>query len=212
MKNYLRLATLCLVTLSLLVIAGGRAEATLINFETGAPSTFDQTTPLTELYAPLGVHFSGPAAGQGGAILDENGNFGLNAHSGLDFLAFNRSTFANDPETIRFDTLQSEVSIFAGAGGVGTYTLAGFDANGAPVASVVGSNASGQYIFLDLVGAGIRSVVLTETGTGAFVYDDLSFNGGTGPISTPEPATLMMASLGAIALAFRLARNRAVGA
>src|SRR5215207_9068653 len=75
-----------------------------------APCGFDQTAPLTELYAMLGVRFSGPAQLQGGAILNECGNFGVPARSGTNFLAFNRALYGKDPETIRFDALQRTVT------------------------------------------------------------------------------------------------------
>ena len=90
----------------------GRAEAVLINFDTdasgnalSAPCFFGATTRLTELYAPLGVHFSGPGGNDGGAILNECSNFGVNALSSPNFLAFNRSApmsdggIPQDPET-----------------------------------------------------------------------------------------------------------------
>ena len=42
----------------------GALAQTTINFDgTVAPSFFALTVPLTELYAPLGVHFAGPLPG-----------------------------------------------------------------------------------------------------------------------------------------------------
>ncbi|MDD2762032.1 MAG: hypothetical protein PHH11_17285 [Methylomonas sp.] len=80
-----------------------------------APSLFSGATALTNLYADIGVNFSAlsrtqetstrirdgievtqaynvinPAATGMGAILDESSNFGSNAKSGDNFLAFNR--------------------------------------------------------------------------------------------------------------------------
>src|ERR1700687_4479303 len=70
-------------------VAASPAGATLINFDgTGAPCCFASTSPLTNLYAGQGVTFQG-LNGVGMSILNQSGNFGFNAHSGTDFLAFN---------------------------------------------------------------------------------------------------------------------------
>src|ERR1044071_288968 len=73
-------------------------SAPLIDFDHDASGNplpafclFRDTSSLTELYAPLGVHFSGPRTNSGGAILNQCGNFGVPAISGSNFLAFNRS-------------------------------------------------------------------------------------------------------------------------
>lgn len=57
---------------------GALAAVRTINFDdVVAPALFADTTPLTTQYAAQGVTFSGPAAGQGGAILNESGSFGV---------------------------------------------------------------------------------------------------------------------------------------
>jgi hypothetical protein len=48
-----------------------------IDFETGAPDDFSDATALTTTYIGLGVLFSGPGGNNGGAIMDQSGNFGL---------------------------------------------------------------------------------------------------------------------------------------
>ena len=71
-----------------LLLAAAPAAATTIDFETGAPCLFNQTSPLGNEYAGQGVTFSGVGAARGGSILDQCSNFGIDAHSGVDFLAF----------------------------------------------------------------------------------------------------------------------------
>src|SRR5688572_25562090 len=125
------------------------AAADTINFDTDAngnplsvPSGFASTTRLTELYASLGVHFAGPGGNDGGAILHQDGNFGLAARSGTNFLAFNRTApmadggIPTDPETITFDNPMSVVSIYA-AGGHTTdsFLMEAYDASNVLVAS-----------------------------------------------------------------------------
>jgi hypothetical protein len=194
-----------------LIGGGGRAEAGFINFDVdsmgnpiNAPIFFSQTTHLSELYAPLGVHFAGPGGNDGGAILDQGSNFGVPALSGPNFLAFNRlpqAVMADgghpiDPETISFDKPQATVSIFAAPGVIdegeaffGTFRMDAFDVHGMLLGTTTLSSTGG-YVQLSLTsGSGIASVKLTETsGDILFVYDNLSFT------TIPEPSSL--ASLG----------------
>ena len=166
---------------------------TTIDFDHGpdglsmlAPRWFAPATHLTELYAPLGVHFSGPSDRDGGAILNDASNFGVPAHSGSNFLAFNiHATMgdggvARDPETIRFDTPAAAVAIYAAGGeGPATFTMDAFDANGALVAT--SAVTTQDYSLLRVVSSDLRStiasVVLTATdsASGTWVYDELTF-------------------------------------
>jgi hypothetical protein len=189
-------------------------------------------TALTESYAAEGVHFSGPNNGDGtvngGAIVNDPGdlyNFGAAPHSGNNFLAFNRNAQlgggfffppffggptgkATDPETITFDSTQSQVSIWA-AGGLQAhqFLIQGFDASNSLVDSQTVTTQ--DWSELTVSGGGIQSVVLTEIGFAgdSWVYDDLSFtpdgvaavNGG--PNGAPEPGSLVLLSLGGFGLA-----------
>src|SRR5688572_24478371 len=54
------------------------ADGIVINFDVdaggntiNAPSLFSNTSPLTELYAPFGIHFSSGASPNSGAILNQ---------------------------------------------------------------------------------------------------------------------------------------------
>ena len=70
--------------------AGG-CSGTFVDFELAGPCAFNQTVALSNQYAGLGVIFAGPSGNDGGAVLDQCGNFGINARSGTNFLAFNQS-------------------------------------------------------------------------------------------------------------------------
>jgi hypothetical protein len=154
-----------------------------------APCIFYLTAPLQELYAPLGVHFSGPDPNSGGAILNQCGNFGVSAVSGFNFLAFNRQAgyphagVPTDPETITFDSPQTIISMLASAGLVsGTFYLQAFDVNNLVVSTDTQTASQGAYVLLRVSSPlGIRRVVLTRTdnnrssGDIAFVIDNLSF-------------------------------------
>jgi hypothetical protein len=151
-----------------------------------APCLFVETSPLTELYAPLGVHFMGLNSESGGAVLNQCGFFGVPAASGFNFLAFNRDVqlpsggVPTDPETIVFDSVATSVSLVASAGfESGTFRLQAFDSNNIVVATDVGTAPVATYITLVVSSAGgIKKVVLTMTDNGpqfgeAFVLDNL---------------------------------------
>ncbi len=166
----------------------------LIDFDNvAAPDLFMLTVRLTERYVDLGVHFVGPGGRDGGAIIDQAGNFGVNALSGRNFLAFNRTAELSDggvprgPETIRFDELMAGVSIYAAGGdGAGTFVLDAYDTAGALVDSD-GVRTSAWELLEVSWAPGIGKVVLTETsGDEYFVYDNLLFQ----PV--PEPAALLL--------------------
>lgn len=166
--------------------------ATTIDFELGGPCLFGATSPLTNQYAGQGATFSGPAPGEGGAVLNECSNFGINAHSGVDFLAFNNSTYALGPETISFSTLQSSVSIWAGDGTeANVFTLTAYDSTGGTLGSNSLNNIIGQWQLLSVSANNIASVQLSYTGQAA-VFDDLNFTSTV----TPEPGTLVLLGSG----------------
>lgn len=182
------------------------AQAGLINFDTdangnpvNAPSLFSDSTALTNLYAPLGVTFSGPVQLSGGSILNQVGNFGVNALSGSNFLGFNRGArlsnggSATDPETISFTDLIGDFSIFASGGfESNTFQLQAFDINSLLLGTNTINTAVGQWKQLSFSSSlgNISKVVLTGTGADtSFVYDNLSFT--TASKSVPEPASLI---------------------
>ena len=155
--------------------------ANLIDFDdVGAPCSFNQTTALREAYATLGVHFDGPALLDGGAILDQCGNFGVTGHSAPNFLAFNTGAMLSNggiprgPETITFDYPLTSVRLLAGSSAAGIITSNAFDANGALVATDSFAGASALSL-RTLSGSGIRRVVISFTGS-VCVVDDLAWS------------------------------------
>ncbi len=180
------------------------AHAVTITFDEfgPAPSDFSQTGPLRNEFANFGVRFQGPDASSGGAVLNQSGGFGVNARSGTNFLAFNRTStlntggFATDPETILFDNALSSVSIFAAGGdSVDMFTLSAFDINNVLLGT--STTTSQQFSQLSFTAAmnNIRRVTLQQTGNNLFVYDDLEFT--LAPVApVPEPGTMILMGLG----------------
>ena len=187
------------------------ADFITIDFDgTGAPGLFSQTSALRNLFEEDGLNFFGPGENDGGAILNQSGNFGIDARSGTDFLAFNRGVsysdggIATDPETLRFDGLVDFVSIWAGGGGISSFTMEAFLGDTLIATETITAPAE-QWTELsisiqNLSGVtGFDSVVLTGDGLPFFVFDDVSFN------TVPEPgSTLLIAA----ASMFTLVRRR----
>ncbi|MEJ6481636.1 PEP-CTERM sorting domain-containing protein [Nostoc punctiforme UO1] len=181
------------------------AQAGLINFDTDANANsingllFIDSTSLTDLYAPLGVNFSGPGQLSGGSIANQSGNFGVSALSGSNFLAFNRDAILSnggvptDPETISFANVISDFSIFASGGyESNTFQLQVFDINNLLLGASTINTAVGEWGQLNFSSSlgNISQVILTGIGgDNAFVYDNLSFT----PVSksVPEPGSLL---------------------
>lgn len=202
----------------LIALGAVSTKAAVINFDTDAngdpidaPPFFVDATQLIDLYAPLGVRFSGPSGNNGGAILNQDGNFGVDARSGENFLAFNREIqlgdgVFTDPETISFDTPLTRVSIFASGGfDRSTFQLDAFDINNLLVGSSVITAPPGTYRRLSVssTSGDISQVILTETGVDdAFVYDDLSFT----PV--PEPSSVLSTLAGAFGTGWMLKRRQ----
>ncbi|MBI5924840.1 MAG: PEP-CTERM sorting domain-containing protein [Aquabacterium sp.] len=175
------------------------AATTTIDFEgTSAPCCFVDTSPLSNAYAGLGVTFSG-VGGTGGSILNQSGNFGFDAHSGTDFLAFNTGVNGiSGVEDITFSTLQSAVSIWAANSNGGTIALTAYDVTGAEMATATIS-ASAAWQQLSVSGVGIASVRLTPQ-IGVYAVDDLSF---TGAVPEPEAYAMVFGGLAVLGLALR---------
>ena len=181
-----------------------------------APPLLIDTVRLSELCAPLGIHFfgpDGPNGHDGGAIVNEAGNVGVGAHSGTNFLGANHLALLGDggvprdPETVTFDTLATNVSIFAAGGRTNkTFLMLGFDLNGVLIASdtITTQNWAELTIMSSL---GIKSVQLSVTdpvqSAFAFVFDDLSVD------FVPEPSTIyLLLSAATIVVLLRLRRKR----
>lgn len=180
------------------------ATSTTIDFDDAAATTaFAETTPLRDAYAGVGALFAG-VAGIGGSILDQRANFGFDARSGSNFLAFNVPEGLGGPdERVRFASVQDTVSVFGADNSFGLLTLAAFDRNGRLLGST--SLRGGlQWQELSITQAGIASVIFGSTGN-FFAFDDLRFSARG---SVPEPGSLALFALGLLGAA--AARRRAV--
>ena len=176
-----------------------------IDFDgTGAPSVFVDAIALTNEFAGEGVNFSGPGVFDGGAILNESSGFDILARSGTDFFAFNSNISGEyqnggtprGPATISFDSLVNFVSIFASGGSdTASFTIDAFlqdEMVGSQTITAPAGIWTELLISSDAVtgNSGFDSVVVSEDGDGAFVFDDLSF--GT---AVPEPSSALIVVL-----------------
>jgi hypothetical protein len=184
------------------------AFARYINFEvSGAPCDFSETTPLTTYYGILGVTFSG-MGGNPGSILNECGAFGINALSGVDFLAFNTSVTGTGDE-ITFARAESLFSIFVGDGTSAAYTATAYNSSGDELGSVSVTPPAGKWRRLLLQFDGITTVDLSSNGS-YWVADVLRFVPQTAsqdsPLisiaGAPETSTWAMLLLGFAGLGF----------
>jgi len=177
------------------------AQVAVIDFDdVTAPCMFFETTALREQYSSFGVHFTGPAENDGGAIINMCGQFSVDARSGENFLAFNREAMMEnggiptDSEAIEFDQLMTYVSIYAAGGRAeDAFTMDAYDALG----NLIDTDTVATQGWAELSVSsqtGISRIVLTQTGDRSFLYDDLSFE------AIPEPATLLILGFGALAL------------
>jgi hypothetical protein len=162
-----------------------------VDFELRSPCIFNDTNPLRDEYAGQGIRFRGPTSLDGGASLDQCGSFGVNARSGVDFLAFNRNHntgvqmqnggYPEDPETILLDSPASAVSIWVSGGAFSArWSMQAFDGSGNLLDSDAIGTSVGTYGELKVAAAGIRRVVISETlGVNYFVMDDLCVTFGS---------------------------------
>lgn len=187
-----------------------------------APNLFNNAASLTELYAGLGVHFSSlnrvaqstviikdgievtetsnvmQVANSGmGSILNENANFGHNAKSGDNFLAFNKQSESNTNFwRISFDDPIGYFGISYSNGQTSNYyeyfNIEAYDVNGDRIGSNWSAYSYGSQYFSTMsfkssteiayidIGQGIyccgpNATVSTEPGNWSKTYDDLLF-------------------------------------
>lgn len=194
-----------------LIIAPAASLAVTVDFDDfAAPASFFQTEPLRD-YA--GLTFSGPGEFDGGAILHQESNFGVDAHSGTNFLAFNFEAgyptggIAYGPERVTFGVVQTLVSIWV-AGGDGeddpVFFLKAYDAGDNLVD--FDTTTAKDWSQMTVSGENISYVefYLLESGDTdkAWVADDLFY---LNPV--PEPGTMAVLGLGALGLAARRKRR-----
>ena len=173
--------------------AGSAAAQTItVTFEElgQRPSSFPQTTALRTQIA--GLSFEGPGPLDGGAVLDQSSNFGVNARSGRNF-----------PEVVRFLTAPvtfAEIYVYSPTPW-SEFLMEALDGAGNVLANadVTGSSTAWTRLSLERA-AGFNAVRLTETsGATAFIYDDLTYT------LVPAPGAAALALLGG-AMALRRRR------
>ncbi|MCU0646415.1 MAG: PEP-CTERM sorting domain-containing protein [Gemmatimonadaceae bacterium] len=178
------------------------SQAQSINFDNvTAPCNFNQTTQLTNLYAGLGVTFGGAG---GGAILNQCGNFGINARSGVNFLAFNTVTYATGPQEIFFAGTGNSFSLFVGAREAGSFTARAFDQSNTQIGIQTVNAAAATWTALTLNVAGTRRIQLSSD-RADWVADDLSFQQTT---VIPEPHSYALLAAGMVGLGIATRRRR----
>ncbi len=153
-----------------------------------APGAFDETIALTDEYLGMGLAFSGPLPGDGGGVLNEDGNFGVSGFSAPNFLAFNcHASFMDGhtpegPERLDFPVQVTVVSALVGSGsGAGfNLTLHAYDDSG----NLVDSNSlilTNVMQELSVESFGISYVVFGQDSPCVWILDDLGFD--LGPVA-----------------------------
>jgi hypothetical protein len=154
--------------------------ARIIDFDNveNAPASFNQTDAVREHYEALGVDFTG-AVNNGGAVLAENGSFGISGFSAPNVLAFNVAATLQGggkpifPQGLQFQHPVRYVQFNVGDTSGLTITAEAFDVenNSLDVENVVPGNAM-QTVVLEA--RHIAKVVITGGGL-TQIIDDVAF-------------------------------------
>lgn len=145
------------------------------------PGRFADTTALRYEYRHRWVTFNGPAVNDGGAILDQSGNFGVNGYSAPNFLAFNTASSLNDggvprpPEYLFFLGRATYIELLVGSktSAGESVTIEAFDVHNHSLGAV-STTLAVDMKKLALSAAGIYRVDI-RTAAKVLVVDDLAF-------------------------------------
>ncbi len=153
------------------------ASPTTIDFESiTAPSGFLATAPLS---GPFEGAVFGGLNGNGGAVLHENSRFGVDARSGVNFLAFNRAVsylpphgIAVPPHIVTFGAGHTQVTAHIATGyEPGTpLAIVGFGPGGVQDAMFVTVQRTWQAY--TVTGSNLAGIVIIGDDS-AFVVDDI---------------------------------------
>jgi hypothetical protein len=154
---------------------------TFISFDdVPASCAFAEVTALRGRYSA--VKFTGPAAKDGGAVLDNCAGFGIAPRTGSRFLAFNKAIALSDdgvprgPETMRLVTHPKVIEIWVSTGGsetTGTFTLKGKYKGKTVQAASVSVTAQGWNRLRVKNKKGLTQAVLSSS-VSVWVADDLT--------------------------------------
>ena len=190
-----------------------KASATLITFDTdaggtplAAPPIFSQASPLTTFYASLGATWAG-----GGAVLNQNGGFGVSGFSAPNFLAYNSTANFNgggavqNSDTVTFATPQGTVSFLVGANAAPglTFTATAFDL-AMNIVDLQPITLSPSLQLLTLSGSAIASVAYSSQNA-VFVIDNLNFEAA---LQVPEPGSVAIFAIALAGLGFMGRQHR----
>jgi hypothetical protein len=206
--KYMKLikAKLFIVTSAMCAVSMTSAATTIDFDNTGAPGFFNSTMPLAikNYYENLGVTFSGSVNSFGGSILNQSGNFGFNALSGTDFLAFN-TALTGDTEVLNFTNAVSSASIWAASGNPGSAFMKAYSSDGT-LLSTASINSSRTWTELSVSSSSnqLISQIVLQNNSNAFAYDNLQYN----VAAVPEPETFAMLLAGLAIMGFVVRRSR----
>lgn len=179
-----------------------------------APNQFSQAQSLTNLYAPLGIHFAGYLGSSAWPILNDYSGFGVAALSGQNYLAYSSAcspyctgaqlqdgSTLGDPLVMTFDGSVKDFSIWASAGlrGNSYAALKAFNSRGKVVAETPYPYSSFGYGWTQLAvhsnAYNIKYVELTVPGGNAAVFDNLQY-----VAAVPIPPAAVLFGSGMLAL------------
>jgi hypothetical protein len=136
----------------------------ITNFDNvNAPCDFDETTPLLGL-EQFAVFFA--PAPNGGAILNECGNFGINPLTPPNFLAFNNTSaylsggIPRTPELIFMGKNKTAVSLWLSGGSMSGFFMSVVALGVEGVEEIVTTTTSPEWVQINLAGAGIEAIAL----------------------------------------------------
>lgn len=189
-------STIAAAALALTASAAVSHAASISFEEVGpAPATFDSADPLTNQFAALGVNFSG-----GWEILDEDGNFGVDAISGDNFAAFNANVGGiTDTITMAFDSAITSISGMLGGSSDAQWTITALLNGGAAGDSSV-SNVGGSYTSFSFLG--LFDTISISSNQSSGVLEDLAFD-DISAVPLPAALPLLLVALGGLGLASR---------
>ena len=180
------------------------AGARIISFDDveNAPTAFNNANALREQYEAVGIDFTG-AVNDGGAVLAENGSFGISGFSPPNVLAFNVAATLQSggkpsfPQGLRFNHPVRYVQFNVGDTSGLAITAEAFDADGNSLATevVIPANAM-QTVVIEA--RHITRVVITGAGL-TQIIDDVAFVLDTTVVDFDDvPAPMSFASAKAL--------------